>query len=86
MTRVALVAGVQLLIPLLEQCQRLLAIANLVAEVVRDAAIGIDGVEVRAKLFGQKPTGYVEVFVVRLGQMLAPGASLSQRGATAGMR
>jgi hypothetical protein len=71
---------------LFEQGQGLIAIADFVAEIVGDAAVGVDGVEVRAQSFGQKPGGDVEVFVVRFGQMLAPGAASASVGATAGMR
>jgi hypothetical protein len=79
MARLPFVAGVQFLAPLIEQRQRLRAVADLIAQIVRDAAVGIDGMKVRAQRLGQKPRSHVEVFVVRLGQMLAPGARLIQR-------
>ncbi len=38
----------------------------------------------RAQAFGQEPGGDVEIFVVRLGEALAPGAGFLERGSVVG--
>ncbi len=60
----AAIAGVEFLSPEIEQSQRLLAVPHFVAEIVGDAAVGVDAVKVRAQALGQKPRGHVEIFVV----------------------
>ena len=80
MTRAAFVAGVELAAPEIEQRKGLLGVAHFVTQIVGDAAIGVDGMKMRAQIPGQKPRGDVEVFIVRLGQLLAPGLSLFKRG------
>ncbi len=80
MARAAFVAGVQFAAPQIEQRKGLRGVAHFVAQIVGDAAVGVDGVKMRTQRLGQKPRGHVEVLVVRLGQLLAPGASLFKRG------
>ena len=55
-----------------------------VAEVVGDAAEGVDAFEVGPDAFGQEPGGDVEVFVVGGGQVSAPGLGLGEGGARGG--
>ena len=86
MTRAALVAGIELAAPKIEKRQSRGAVGNLVAKIVGDAAVGVDGVEVRTQRPGQKPCCDVEVFVVRLGQPAAIGAGLVKRRRNSGMR
>jgi hypothetical protein len=68
MARAAFVAGIEFAAPQVKQRQCLRRRAHLVAQIVGDAAVGVDGVKVRTQRLGQKPRGYMEVFVVRLGQ------------------
>ena len=79
MTRAAFVAGIEFATPQIEQRQRLRGVANFVAQIVGDAAVGVDGMKVRTQRLGQKPRGDVEILVVRLGQPLAPGARFFER-------
>jgi len=48
----AFITSIEFFIPLVEEREGLLSIPCFVAQVVRDAAIGVDGVEVRAQFFG----------------------------------
>jgi hypothetical protein len=79
MTRAAFIASVQLAAPLVKQSQGLCRRAYLISQIVRDPAVGINGVEVGAQHFGQKPCGYMKVFIMRLGQIAAPGAGFFER-------
>ena len=72
------IAGVQFPAPQIQQRQGLLAIADLIAQVVGDAAVGIDAVEMGPQPWRQKPRGHVEIFVVRGGQPPAVGTGLLQ--------
>ncbi len=84
MARLTAVTGIELAAPQIEQRQRLLSIPYLIAQVIRDAAVGIDAVEVRAQPGGQKPRGHMKVLVVGGGQPLAVGARLFQSWALLG--
>ena len=84
MARLAAITGVELPAPQIEQRQGLLAIPHLIAQVIRDAAVGIDAVEVRPQPGGQKPRGHMKVLVVGGGQSLAVGARLFQGRALLG--
>ena len=55
-----------------------------VAEVVGDAAEGVDALEVGAERGGKEEGGDVEVFVVGGGEGLAPGLGFGERGACGG--
>jgi hypothetical protein len=78
MARLTAVTGVELAPPQIQQRQGLLAIPHLIAQVIRDAAVGIDAVEMRPQPDGQKPRGHMKVLVVRGGQPLAVGTRLFQ--------
>jgi len=54
-------------------------ITHLVAQVIGDAAIRVDAVEVGPQLAGQEPGGDREILVVASGQTLAIGPCLGQR-------
>ncbi len=85
MARAAFVAGVQFPGPTdREAPERGGRVADFVAQIVGDAAVGIDGMKVRPQRLGQKPRGDVEVFVVRLGQLPALGARFFERGRDVG--
>ena len=75
------VALVQHRAPGLQQSQGGGGVGNLVAQVVGDAAEGVDALEVRAHALGQEEGGDVEVLVVGGGECVAPGAGFVERGA-----
>jgi hypothetical protein len=64
--------------------QRRVAVGDLVAEVVGDAAEGVDALKVGADAFGKKEGGDVEVLVVRGGEMAWHQARASSRWAIVG--
>ncbi len=66
MARRSGVALLQLGFPLVEQEQRLLLVADFIAKVIGDSAIGVDVVEVLVQMFGQKPGDDREVLVMRV--------------------
>ena len=76
MTGLAAIAGVELFTPEVEQGEGLFGIADLVAEVIGNAAVGVDGVEVGAEAAGEEPGGDVEILVMGIGETAAPGAGL----------
>ena len=80
MARLARVAGIQLAAPQLKKRERRLRVARLVAQIVGDAAIGVDCVEMGAQFLGKKPRGHVEVLVVGLRQPLAVLAGFFESG------
>ena len=84
MARAALVAGVEFPAPQVEKRESLGFVGDLIAEIVGDAAIRVDGIEVRLQIRGQEPCGDVEVFVVRLGQVATVLAGLIERGRSCG--
>src|SRR5215472_4218840 len=55
MARLAAIAGVEFFAPEIEQRERLFTIADLVSQIIGDAAIGINTVKVRTQAFRQKP-------------------------------
>src|SRR5579872_1333671 len=67
------------MLPFVQQRQRLRGVADFIAEIIRNAAIGVDIVEMLMQMLRQKPRHYRKVFVVTLGQALAVGIRLSQR-------
>jgi hypothetical protein len=73
-TSLAAIAGVEFGSPKVEEGEGGFGVADFVAEVVRDAAISVDGVEVGAKALRKKPGSYVEIFVMGFGEVAAPGA------------
>ncbi len=80
MFRRALVAGVELVLPLIEQFERGGGVADFVAQVVGDAAVGIDVKEMLAQAARQEPAGNGEIFVVRAGETGAVLAGFGERG------
>ena len=63
--------------------QRLLLVADLVAQIVGDAAVRIHVVEVLVQMLGQKPGDDREIFVMRMRQPRAILLRLDQRQAHA---
>ena len=55
MTRAAFVAGIEFAAPEVEKSQGLCRVADLVAKIVRDAAVGVDRMEMRSQRLGQEP-------------------------------
>ena len=68
MLRDAFVAGVEFALPLVEQFERGGGVADFVAQIVGDAAVGVDVEEMLAQAAGKKPAGDGEVFVVGAGE------------------
>ena len=73
------VRGVQFLLPAVKQRKRNLRVADLVAQIVGDAAIGINIEEMLMQVLRQKPGGDRKVLVVRGRQPPAISARLLQR-------
>ena len=68
MRRLAFVASIQFALPPIKKLERAQGISDLVAQIVRPAAIGIDVVEMLMKSFGEQPGNDVEVFVMMRGE------------------
>ncbi len=84
MFRDALIAGVEVGLPLVEQFQRDSRVAHFIAEVVGNAAVSVDVEEVLAQAAGKKPAGDGEIFVMSAGQAGAVGAGFVERGGSRG--
>ncbi len=80
MPRSAVVTGVEFALPLVEQCERSGGVADFVAEIVGDAAVGVDVEEMLAQAARKKPAGDGEIFVVGAGEAGAVFASFGERG------
>ena len=85
MARLAGIALPQLGLPLVQQRQRLLLVADLVAQIVGDAAVGIDVVEVLVQMLGQKPRDDREIFVMRMASRAQYCCASTSEGACSGM-
>ena len=77
---IACVAGIELRLPFIEQGERCARVSNFVAEIVGDTAIGIHIQEILTQVFGEKPGGYGEIFVVGAGEAAAVFLRLFERG------
>ena len=75
----AVVARLELPLPIVETRQVALRVGLLVGQVVGRAAPGIDRVKVGREPLGQQPSGDREVFVMRLRQPAAPVHRLGGR-------
>ena len=84
MARAAVIAGVEFGFPFVEQEKRSLSVAGFVSEVVGDAAVGINVVEMLAQALGKKPGGDGEIFVMRAGEAFAVGVGVRLRGSLRG--
>jgi hypothetical protein len=80
----ALVASVEFLAPEVEEGERGFGVADFVSQIIRHAAVGVDRVEVRTEALGEKPGGYVEIFIVGFGEAAAPGAGFFEGGRMVG--
>ena len=80
MFRSAFVAGIEFVLPLIEEFERGRGVADFVAQIVGDAAVGVDVEEMLAQAAGKEPTGDGEIFVVGAGQAGAVFAGLGERG------
>ena len=78
MTSAAEIAGIKFRFPFVEQLQRKLRISDLIAQIVRDPAVGVDTVEVRLQAPREKPGSDGEVLVMRARQPLAVNEGLRQ--------
>ena len=85
MSRVACVTRVQFALPLVEQFERSGWIADLIAKIIRDAAIRIHIAEMLAESSRQKPGGNREIFVMRARQAAAIGLRVDKRGSYFGI-
>ena len=81
----AFVAGVKFTLPLVEEFEGGGGVADFVAEVVGDAAVGVDVEEMLAQAAGKKPAGDGEILVVGAGEAGAVFAGFSERGRDGGM-
>ena len=77
-TSAAEIAGIKFRFPFVEQLQRKLRISDLIAQIVRDPAVGVDTVEVRLQAPREKPGSNGEVLVMRACQPLAVSEGLRQ--------
>ena len=59
------VAGVEFALPLIEEFEGGGGVSDFVAEIVRDAAVGVDVEEMLAQAAGQEPASDGEVLVMR---------------------
>ena len=71
MPRAPGVTGVQLGFPLIEQSQRSCRITDLIAQIIRDPAVGVDVEEMLTKLLRQETGNDGEIFVMPAGQPTA---------------
>jgi hypothetical protein len=71
MARIAVVTGVKLELPLIEEGEGSGSVADFVAEIVGDAAIRVEVEEMLAEAAGEKPAGDGEIFVVGAGEASA---------------
>src|ERR1700747_1364983 len=79
MTRGSGVAGVQLCLPLVKQFQRRRRVADFVAQIVGNTAIGVDVEKMLAETTRQEPGCYGEVLVVGAGQATTICAGFYER-------
>ena len=75
----ARVHGVQFAAPPVEQAQALGRVADLVAQIVRPAAVGVHVVEILVQPLGQQEADHVKILVVMGGQPARVGARLLRR-------
>src|SRR5579859_5066658 len=68
------------MLPLVEEFKRRRSVADFIAKIVGDAAIGINIEEMLAQTARQKPRCYGKVFVVCAGETSAVLAGLFKRG------
>src|SRR5688572_14440293 len=73
------IGGVKSRFPGVEKVERVLLVGDLIAEIVGDATVSVDAVEMRAQALGQKPGGDGKILVVRPRQALAPRLRLGKR-------
>src|SRR6516164_3290748 len=71
MTRLPVVTARQFGLPLVEQQERLLLVADFIAEVVGDATVSVDVIEMLVQVLGKKPSDDRKIFVVRGGEFPA---------------
>ena len=67
MARIALVAGIEFGLPFIEQGQSRGGVSYFVAQIVGDAAVGVDVQEILTEVLGKKPGGYRKIFVMGAG-------------------
>jgi hypothetical protein len=68
MLRTAVVAGVEFLLPPIEEFEGAIRVGDFIAEIIGPAAIGVDVVEMLVEFFGKEPGDNVEIFVVMGGK------------------
>jgi hypothetical protein len=68
MRRAARIAGLQLLFPGCEEFEGAEGSGQLVAQVVRPAAIGVQVAKMLSQAAREQPAGHVEIFIVMGGQ------------------
>src|SRR5215472_8813039 len=73
------ITSVQFSFPLVEHLQRLLRVAYLIAQIVGDAAVGIDVIKMLAQTCWEKPRGYRKIFVMGARQALAIALGFFER-------
>src|SRR6516162_7397469 len=79
MFRSSLVAGIELALPLIEQCERGSGIADLIAEIIGNSAISVDIEKVLAQAARKEPAGHGKVFVMGASEAGTVLACLANR-------
>ena len=80
MFRCAFVAGIEFALPLVEKFEGCGGVADFVAEIVGDTAVGVDIEKMLAQALRKKPAGDREILVVRAGQAGAVFAGFGECG------
>ena len=76
----ASIAGVEFDFPFVEQGERRGGIADFVAEIVGNTAVGVEVEEILTEMLGKKPGGYRKIFIVRAGKLAAVFVGFGERG------
>src|ERR1017187_7514474 len=84
MLRGAVVAGIEFVLPLIQQLERGGGVADLISQVVGDAAVGVDVKEVLAQAAGQEPAGDGKILVVGAGEACTVCAGFVECGRSGG--
>ena len=80
----AVVAGVEFGAPEIEEGEGGLGVADFIPQIIRHAAVSVDGVEVGPKALGQEPGSDVEIFIMGFREAAAPGTRFFEGGGLVG--
>jgi hypothetical protein len=82
--RCASVTRIKLTLPLIKEFEGGGGVSDFVAEIVRDAAVGVDVEEMLAQAAGQEPTSDGEIFIMRAREAGTVFTRLNERGGRGG--